>query len=63
MILSSLYRKNGGLRGFVTHIPDTQHTNIDMSREKLPQNGGPFKENIANVERIEDLSPLRVVQP
>lgn len=47
----------------MVHIPDTQHTHIDMSREKLPQNGGPFKENITDIERIEDPSPLRIVQP
>lgn len=34
-----------------------------MGREELPQDCGPFEDDVADVKRVEDPGPLRVTEP
>lgn len=39
-------------------LPDTQHADVNMSGKDLPENGSPLKADIADIECIQDPSPL-----
>jgi hypothetical protein len=44
------------------HLPDTQHSNVDVCREDFPKNRSPFEKNVANVKGVQDPGPLIIGQ-